>query len=185
MGKAVSGINPKILVWARRMSGHTVEDVGRALGKDPQVIASWERGDASPTYVQLETLAYRVYKRPVALFFFPEPPPEPDPEHEFRTLPDAEIRDLAADTRYKIREARAAQVSLGELAGRASQSERRIMRDLGGSTIADVPAAAVRKYLGVSLRDQKSFRTQEEALKRWRSGGLSGRHWRDISKTAS
>ena len=37
-------------------------------------IDAWERGEASPTYIQLEDLAYEIYRRPIALFFFPNVP---------------------------------------------------------------------------------------------------------------
>src|SRR5947208_31150 len=102
MREPVAGINPQVLVWARERSGQTIDQVAKALHKEPEVIVSWETGSSSPTYAQLEALAYKVYKRPVALFFFPEPPEEIDPEHSFRTLPEFEIEELTSDTRYKI-----------------------------------------------------------------------------------
>src|SRR3954447_3281877 len=112
MREPVAGMNPKILVWARQRTGQSISQVAEAMNKEPEVIESWEAGDSAPTYAQLETLAYRVFKRPVALFFFPEPPDEPDPEHSFRTLPEFEIDDLLPDTRYRIRDARAMQLAL-------------------------------------------------------------------------
>src|ERR1043165_1335422 len=114
MAHPVAGVNPTILAWARARSGQTLEQVAEALGKDPGVIRKWELGESAPTYVQLETLAYKLYKRPIALFFFPEPPDEPEPAQEFRTLPDFEIDDLAPDTRFKVRQALALQLSLSE-----------------------------------------------------------------------
>src|SRR5712691_144472 len=132
MRQPISGINPQILVWAREKAGQTIEDVATALKKDPSVIRSWESGETSPTYVQLETLAYRVYKRPLALFFFPDPPPEPDPEQSFRTLPDSEIQELIADTRHKIRVARAMQISIAELAG-TNPATKHLLRDISAS----------------------------------------------------
>src|SRR5438105_7590384 len=115
MSKQVTGIDPKVLEWARKRSGQSIEDVAAACGKDPEVIQSWESGDSAPTYVQLERLAYTVYKRPIALFFFPNVPDEIDPKHSFRTLPETEIDELGADTRHKVREARAMKLSLAEL----------------------------------------------------------------------
>jgi len=171
MRQPISGINPRILVWAREKSGQTIEDVANALKKDPSVIRSWESGKAAPTYVQLETLAYRIYKRPLALFFFPQPPPEPDPEQSFRTLPDSEIQELIADTRHKIREARAMQISISELAG-ANPGPKNLLRDISasGSSQASAIASAVRDYLGIDLKTQKeTWRSVDEALKGWRS----------------
>ena len=66
-------------------------EVAFKIGKDIDTIMSWGSGDNSPTYIQLEKLAYKVYKRPLALFFFPEPPDEEMPQQSFRTLPEYEI----------------------------------------------------------------------------------------------
>lgn len=172
MREPVAGINPQVLVWARERSGQTIDQVAKALHKEPEVIVSWEAGSSSPTYAQLETLAYKVYKRPVALFFFPEPPEEIDPEHSFRTLPEFEIEELTSDTRYKIRDARAMQIALNELNGGVNPAPRKIFRDirvrfpLSALTIA----REVRSYLGVDLEAQKrGWRNVAEALKEWRN----------------
>jgi len=86
-------VNPDMLRWARKTSGFDIDDVGVKLRRKritSETIASWEKGTASPTYVQLERLAYEIYKRPLALFFFPEPPEEETPAESFRTLPEKE-----------------------------------------------------------------------------------------------
>ncbi len=140
------------------------------LKKDPELIQSWEEGTAAPTYVQLETLAYRVYKRPLALFFFPEAPDEPDPERSFRTLPEAEIEELAADTRYQIRQARAKQLALLELAGGKNPAPRQLIRDLAASAPSRAATAErVRQYLGIDLGAQKAWKNTVQALKAWRA----------------
>ena len=105
MAQTVAGINPEVLRWARETAGYTVADVASALKKAPEVVAAWESGERSPTYVQLETLAYRLYKRPLALFFFPEVPEEDQPSQSFRTLPSEELEALFPDTRLALREA--------------------------------------------------------------------------------
>lgn len=171
MSQPVSGINPKILVWARESAGQTLAEVAAAVKKEEEVVRSWEEGTAAPTYVQLEALAYKVYKRPVALFFFPEPPSEPDPRHEFRTLPDTEIEELGADTRLKVREAVALQLSLAELTGGVNPAPRRILKDLTITSLADARSAAkrVRDYLGINLDQQSEWTSREQALKEWRA----------------
>src|SRR5438128_1859509 len=124
------GVNPKVLQWARERAGYSLDDVAEKLKKSTDVIEAWETGDQAPTYGQLETLAYTLYKRPIALFFFPEPPSEPEPNRSFRTLPASEIRSLAPDTRHAIRQAQAMQISLMELGLGANPSERLIFRDI-------------------------------------------------------
>jgi Zn-dependent peptidase ImmA (M78 family) len=171
MANRVTGINSKILRWARERAGYTLNDVALALKQDVGTLKEWESGESSPTYAQLETLAYKIYRRPLALFFFPEPPDERDPTQEFRTLPDFEIEELSSDTRYAIRHAEAMQLALREINDGRNPAEEKIFRDIKvrTSTSADSLAVKVRKYLGVSLNDQERWRSNEEALRIWRA----------------
>jgi Zn-dependent peptidase ImmA (M78 family) len=171
MRQVVSGINPRILIWARERANLTVDEVATAMGlKNAATVSNWETGAEFPTYVQLEKLAYSVLKRPIALFFFPDPPTEINTEQEFRTVPTPFVIDLEAHTLYRIREARATVISLYELSGGVNSSARKIFRDV--SIQGDSPkiaAAKVRDYLGISLDEQtRVWRDTDEALKRWR-----------------
>lgn len=170
MAESVIGIQPAVLRWARQTQGYSVDDVAMHLKRHPEEIVAWEEGDSAPTYAQLETLAYKLYKRPLAVFFLPEPPSEPDPKKEFRTLPDFELDRLAADTRYQIRWAQALQLSLKELNDGANPSDHKIFRDvkLVASQAVSTQATAIREHLRVPLSTQKSWATDEEALKTWR-----------------
>ncbi len=171
MAESVKGLNPEILVWVRKKAGRSVSDVAQAIKKDPQVIEAWENGQAAPTYAQLETLAYKIYKRPIALFFFPEPPDEPDPEQSFRTLPDFEVENLSADTRFMVRKARALQISLYELNEGQNPAQRNIFRHLTVDPQSDAAAVArqVRDYLGIHLEDQRTWNYRRTAMDRWRA----------------
>lgn len=123
------------------------------------MVEAWERGDSAPTYVQLERLAYSVFHRPVALFFFPEPPDEAPPESSFRTLPAPEAAELEPDTRYKIREARAYQLSLYELNNGTNPAERRVFEDIVVDPEDSAPEVAtrVRIYLGIEDVEGRSY----------------------------
>lgn len=170
MAGQISGINPEVLIWARERAGLAVEDVAQSMGKDPDVIASWESGESSPTYVQLEKLAYKVFKRPLAVFFLPVPPDEPDPDQFFRTLPDFEIDNLENDTLYALRQAQAMQLSLSELHEGVNPAEQSIVSEINASSDEDVVQLAkrVRSHIGVELREQIDLRNTNEALKFWR-----------------
>jgi len=165
-----TGVNSEILQWAREKAGYSLDEVARSLKKDTETIVSWESGDAFPTYHQLERLAYSLYKRPIALFFFPQPPKEPDPRESFRTLPDSEFELLVPDTLHAIREAQAMQITLYELTEGRNPSDRVIFRDLALDPHADAieRAAVVREYLGISLDEQYSWESPEQALEKWR-----------------
>ena len=63
-------VNPHVLKWARESANLTIDEVTHKIKKSFDVIEAWENGTDSPTYVQLETLAYRVYKRPIACLLY-------------------------------------------------------------------------------------------------------------------
>ena len=172
MSEQTVAVRGTILEWARKQAGYSIEEVAAALNKDPAIIASWENenSDSAPTYVQLEKLAYSLYKRPLAIFFLPQPPDEPALKNSFRTLPDFEIESLEPDTRYALRYARALQLSLAELNEGVNPSEKKIFTDIHFRRTSNVPAVArqVRQYLGVPLDQQIALQNSEEALKFWR-----------------
>ena len=166
-----SGIVPAVLRWARERAGYSVEDVARRMKKDSSDIDAWETGAGAPTYVQLEKLAYEIYKRPLAIFYFPEPPQEEQPQRSFRRLPEEEFATLEPDTLYALREARARQLDLMELTGGINPAERKIFDAVQFSYQGDAPvdaAAQVREYLGVTVEEQAKWRSYDEALREWR-----------------
>ena len=171
MTDLVSGMNPEVLKWARERAGYSVADVAHALKKDIDVIESWESGADAPTYGQLEKLAYQLYKRPIALFFFPAPPEEPDPKQSFRTLPEFELQNLASDTRFAIRQAEAMQLALNELNDGANPAQKKIFREVQIDINSDIVSAVarVRDYLGLKLEEQSHWKDSDDALKKWRS----------------
>ncbi len=171
MAAKATSVNPSVLLWARERAGLSVEQVAEMVGKSPDMIAAWEAGEGAPTYRQLETLAARCYKRPLAIFFFPAPPQEKDLRSEFRTLPSEEFEKLEADTRYALREARAFQNSLLEIAGGTNPAERRLLDDVEATLQDPTPVIAerVRQYLQVPLSVQHEWRDAEHAFKEWRS----------------
>lgn len=169
MPQRATSVSQSVLKWARERAGLSPVEVASRLQKAPETVLAWEAGEAFPAYGQLETLA-QVYRRPVALFFLPEPPFEEPVEHEFRTLPDADIASLSADTRFALRDAWAYLSSLRELAGGWNPSERLITQDIHASADEDVVhlAQTVRGYLGVPIETQQRWRDAEHAMAGWR-----------------
>lgn len=163
-------MNPRVLVWARERTGLSIKEVARLLGKDEGDVQAWESGEMTPTYIQLEALAYRVYKRPIALFFFPEPPTETDPRQAFRTLPNSELEKLWADTRYRIRDARAKQIALAELTTGKNPADRQILHEFTITDDVTETASRLRGYLQIPLEIQtERWETNDEALNAWRA----------------
>lgn len=164
-------LNPAILKWARERQGLTLQEVATRFKKDVPEIELWETGGQSPTYVQLEKLAYEVYKRPIAIFFFPEPPQEQSLEKSFRTLPETEITKISPRLRVLIRSAKALQLGLYELFENSENGISNLVNRVGNSEITrlSVFVNKVREALGVSLENQISWRDQDIALKNWRT----------------
>jgi len=168
-------VNPDMLRWARETGGFGIDDVVVKLKRKmitSETVASWEKeGAASPTYAQLERLAYEIYKRPLALFFFPEPPEEETPKQSFRTLPESEISLMEPRLRYLIRQARVMQINLAELNDGVNPAKHQILHDLSFKPNASVAemTAKVRKYLGVNLVTQKAWKQPDDAFKAWRN----------------
>lgn len=166
-------VNPAILRWAREVTGLSFEDVANKLklkSITADTVSSWENGEGSPSYAQLEKLAYKIYKRPLAIFFFPEPPKEETPKQAFRTLPEQEIQRISPRIRYLVRQAKAMQINLDELYDGANPAQNQIVRDLKylpNVSISNM-ATDVRKYLNVQLADQFQWRNPESAFKAWR-----------------
>ena len=158
-------VTPKLIKWARERAGMSVQEAAQTFKK----IEQWEAGEVFPTYTQLEQLADK-FKVPIAVFFFPEPPDVPPIRESFRTLPAATFAQIPSRVQYLLRKAKALQLNLFELYQGRNPARRLITRDLTfpvGVNV-DVMARQVRDYLGVSLDDQTSWDTDDEALKRWR-----------------
>ena len=168
MAEYIQGINPTIIKWARERSGYTLQEVAKSLNRAVATISNWESGAAAPTYVQLEKLADK-YKRPIAMFFFPEPPHETDFVGQL-ALRSSEIEQLDPGIRILLRQARARQLSLMELNMDANPVETKIFRDLHAQ-LGDSPtelAQQTRAYLDISVDTQAGWNSVKEALGNWR-----------------
>ncbi|MBW2741571.1 MAG: ImmA/IrrE family metallo-endopeptidase [Deltaproteobacteria bacterium] len=167
-------VNPDILRWARETAGYSIEDVVDKIDRKHvtvKVVQDWEDGNSSPTYPQLEKLAYEIFKRPLALFFFPEPPEEETPRQSFRTLPQEEIDLLKPKLLYMIRKAMVFRENLKELFDYVNPAKKKIYIDFeikSSDSVSNV-AIEVRNYLGISLNEQYALKSTEDALKYWRN----------------
>ena len=162
--------NTEVLTWARTSMNLTLEEVARRMNKTEDEIKSWESGKSNPTYVQLEKLAYKIYHRPVALFFFPNVPDEDRVEQLFRTLPDIEIQKIPPKIHLLLRKAKMMQMNLTELSEYMEAPDRRILYDLNIdlTTLPVEMANRVRNYLGIDITEQTT----------WLSTGVAFKHWR-------
>ena len=167
MAEYINGINSDILKWARERSGYTVEAIAAFLKKDASIVNDWESGKRAPTYIQLEKLADK-YKRPIALFFFPEPPDEPNIAENL-ALRSSNNTPLEPRIHILLRQAYARQLSLMELNAGTNPAETKIFRDLQARPNDSVMMLAqqARAYLNVDVTTQSDWNTPT-ALEEWR-----------------
>lgn len=163
-------INKEVLVWARTTIGLSVEEVAQKFKKTANEIAEWEEGFASPTFPQLERLAFEIYKRPLAVFFFPEVPKEDTPKTEFRTLPDTIIISLPPEIIKLYRRAKLYQLYLEELFDSKKPTDKSLLDkfSLSSPTNLDTLTKDVRKELNISIEQQTKWHSAETAFKKWR-----------------
>lgn len=164
-------INKDVLIWARTSIGLTIEEVAKKFKKSPKEILDWEFGITSPTYIQLEKLAFEIYKRPLAVFFFPSIPYEENPKTEFRTLPEIVASELPTNILKLYRNAKLFQYYLEEI----FENKKPVDIDFVGrfsitkDSNVSVIAAEIRKFVGVSIEDQSKWNSTETAFKNWRN----------------
>lgn len=163
-------VTPSVIAWARERAGFSIAEAGQYFSD----IAAWEAGESFPTYPQLEKLADK-FKLPIAVFFFPEPPDLPPINETFRTLPASEFARIPRRVRFLVRKASALQLNLSELCQGRNPARRLITRDLKFDADAKLTTMTrtLREYIGISLDEQCSWATDDDAFKQWRDTFLN------------
>lgn len=113
----VISLEPTVLIWARESLGLSQVEAAAAVKRPVAEVVAWEAGESSPSFAQLETLARKVYKRPLAVFFMKAPPQVPSLQEDFRTVGSTAFAKLSAKTRLSLRRIRAKREYLKELFG--------------------------------------------------------------------
>lgn len=153
-------VKPEMIRWARERAGLRVEDLLSAFPK----LEAWERGEEQPTLRQLEEFAKRV-RVPLGYLFLETPPEEPLPIPDFRAVvkpPRPPSPDLL-DTIYQVQQRQAWYREYLQTQGADP------LPFVGSATLQDDPeqvAAAIRRTLGLDLKERRALRTWTEALRR-------------------
>jgi len=157
-----------MLVWARKSAGLEPSILARKVGVTPDRLDAWERGDAHPTVKQLRRFG-RACKRPLAVFYLPEPPKDFSVMHDFRRTVDGMPLQLSPELLFEIRRAQQRRelcLDLHELIG-----EEPTAFSLRCSRGEDPERVGLRfrEALGITYEDQAGWRTWRQAFNRWRS----------------
>ncbi len=159
--------NPRMLEWVREKANFGLSAAARKLAIDSERLAEWERGDSRPTIPQLRKAA-KLYKRPLAAFYLPEPPRDFTLPNDYRRVPDAEpgtyspallVAMRLADYRRSVALDLESQPPASEFVGTATMDEG-----------AQILAARMRQMLGIPLEEQFGWRDEYKALNGWKNG---------------
>ena len=169
MAKRIEAIvKPAMLVWARESARMDIETAARKVPVSPDRLDLWERGEARPTINQLRKLG-NAYKRPIAVFYLPEPPSKFQAMDDFRRLPEGVMLQESFALVFEIRNARNRRDLAIELV-RAIGEE---LPDFPlAASISDDPerlAGEIREFLGVDVIDQINWQHGYKSFNNWRT----------------
>jgi Zn-dependent peptidase ImmA (M78 family) len=160
-------IAPDVLRWARESAGATIEEAAKWADVETSRYIAWEEpGEQHPTLAKLRTLADRL-KRPLAMFFLPEPPVEKKTPRDFRKafIASAPLsRPFNTQFRQALERRELTLELLQELEEEAPEFTLR-------ATINDDPTVVAKKArdaLGISIQEQI----------KWSYGGIAFNSWR-------
>ena len=94
MGRA--HVTPRLMAWARRRRGLSVEEVAKKLSVKSEAILDWEVGERQPTFRQAQKYAH-VLHIPFGYLYLSDPPIEELPLPDFRTMPGEAPREPSPD----------------------------------------------------------------------------------------
>lgn len=162
----ITAVNGKVIKWAREKSNMSIEFVALKLHKEPSIIANWEEGNDYPTYAQLEELG-TLYKKPTAIFFFPNIPRIPTLKSSYRTLPDFVYDSLSHNIIKKMNDARIMQLYLYEINNNVNPAKLPINFINFSRNIKEM-ANKLRVLFGISLDEQKRKKRDDVMFEIWR-----------------
>ncbi len=159
-------VKPSLLIWARKKSGLSIDEIARRLSITPARYNDWEAGSDSPSVAKLRDLA-DLYKRPLAVFYLPAPPLTFDTPKDFRLLPASDQGRMSHGLRMEIERANFRREVAIELDTRMGIVRPVVKIDRPDRNNPELFAKKARELLGISFEQQFSWRDAGIALKEW------------------
>ena len=157
MVEFLTGVNGEILRWARQRYNMSEEEAAYSIGIDIERYINWEKGIDFPTYAMLKKSG-NLFKKPTAIFFFPEPPSLPDIKADLRTLPNSISNTFSKNVIRQFELAQVYQLNLKELYGdKISLIQRIRSENVNISELCD----EIRTELAFPIAAQKARRSDK------------------------
>lgn len=169
MPSVIANVQPDLLRWARTTSGYDRAQAARRLKVAEERLAAWESDDddVRPTVPQLRKIA-GVYKRPLAAFYLAERPRGFDVMRDFRRLADTDIeRSWSPALHTAYHRALREQAIVEELLNDTDELEPPGAPQVSLDDDPESVGLIARRWLGVTMAEQSSWRTANDALNGW------------------
>lgn len=154
-------VKPELLAWARSMANLEPVAASRKIGVPDDRVAAWERGQQQPTITELRRAA-NVYRRPLAVFYLPEPPQGFETLRDFRRLDYDATGEWSAALHAEYRRAHFQREALLEIVEIDQENIAGQWRISPLPTTDEAIAAAARKHLVRIVGHQPPGRAADE-----------------------
>jgi len=167
MAKSIPAlVEPALLRWARKTAGLDIPTVAKRLQETEERLRAWESGTESPTIAKMRRLS-GIYKRPLAVFYLPEPPTGFSALKDFRRLPQGHPKSYSAKLLYLIRRAQERQQWIVDV---LEEQDQEAVPWVATSRVDEPPEAVagrLRSLLDVTVTEQRSWRNAADARRNW------------------
>jgi len=155
-------VKPDLLRWARERAGRSPASLRKKFPK----IDLWERGEAMPTFKQLEAFAKAVFV-PMGYLFLSEPRKERVPIPDLRTMGGELLGTPSPDLLDVLYLCQRRQAWYRDYARSIGEDPRPFVGSVKVDAPVDETAEAMRRTLGFDLEARRGFSTWTEALRRF------------------
>jgi transcriptional regulator with XRE-family HTH domain len=152
-------ITPALLTWARETAGFSITEAADKLAIDPEKLTAWESptDEATPSIPQLRKLA-ALFRRPLAVFYLPEPPIKFQVMRDLRRLPGTGPRHFSPALQLEIRTAIERRELALDLAADLDEKLPRFTLQAKTTEDPEVVGKRIRDALGVTDELQNHWR---------------------------
>jgi Zn-dependent peptidase ImmA (M78 family)/transcriptional regulator with XRE-family HTH domain len=159
-------VKPALLIWARKSIRLDREQAAKKIGVKVAQLTAWEEGESAPTLAQLRNAA-NAYKRPLSVFFLPEPPADFLALRDFRRVHGATAREWSPTLALTVRRAIEQREVVAELTPLLDAPRAPRPTVQAALTEPAEMAAQARDLLGITLEQQFAWTDRYQALNAW------------------
>lgn len=163
-------IKKSVFAWLIESSGWTYNEIADKIGISERIVTDWKSGkEEIEIPINKVEIISNTIKRPLAAFFIASPPKEPELPKDFRKLPNNQVSSYSKETLLSIRKARRLQKIGNKLLRTLDRPASGIINQYRLSDNPEQVAILERRFSGISIKEQISWKDEGVALSRWRN----------------